>query len=303
MATLIEVPATRTATPSTDVPALGTQARVKWGQVIAFVVLAYGLAWSAWAVIVPHLTSFLSASRTPSEPDLPAAVILGMYAPAAAAVIMRRFISKEPLRTSLGPVRHRLRYFAVALIAPALTIALLINLSVGFHLAHFHAGANVVALVVGLGLNALTLNAVFAFGEEYGWRGYLLPKLLPLGEVRAAVIVGLIWGVWHAPLLIAGLNYPGVNPWVAVAMFVPTAVLMSLLFTRVYVAAGCSVLVATVLHGSLNAYGDGLGSTERFITDHVLLTSPGGVIAIGVFAVIAVVVYRLRSRRQPAHPR
>lgn len=46
-------------------------------------------------------------------------------------------------------------------------------------------------------LVAVTLLMVF--GEEYGWRGYLVPKLLPLGEVRASLIVGVIWGVWHFP--------------------------------------------------------------------------------------------------------
>src|SRR5205085_48045 len=55
----------------------------------------------------------------------------------------------------------------------------------------------------------------FTLGEEYGWRGYLLPRLLPLGEVRASALVGLLWAVWHLPLLLAGLNYPGRNPWLA----------------------------------------------------------------------------------------
>ena len=35
--------------------------------------------------------------------------------------------------------------------------------------------------------------------KELGWRGYLLPKLMPLGEKKALLISGLIWGLWHAP--------------------------------------------------------------------------------------------------------
>ena len=274
------------------------RARVRWAHAVGFVALAYAISWSVWIAVVPHLTRYLSASRTPSKFNAPGAIIIGMFGPAFAAVIMRAFGSKEGFKRSLGPIRHRRRYFAIALVAPALTIALLIDLAVGFHLAHFHAHANIVALVLGLALNALTWGAMFAFGEEYGWRGYLLPKLLPLGEARAAVILGVIWGLWHAPLLIVGLNYPGVNPWVAIAMFVPTAVFMSLLFTRLYVAAGGAVLVATLLHGSLNAYGDGLGSTKRFVTDNTLLTSPGGAIAIGIFALIAGTAYGMRARHQ-----
>jgi uncharacterized protein len=277
--------------------------RVNWSHVVGFVSLAYALSWGLWILLVPHLDGYLGATRTPTKFTAPASIVVGMFGPALAAVLMRRFVTKEPLRASLGPIRHRGKYFVIALIAPALTIALLIDLAVGFHVAHFHTNANIVALVGGLALNALTLNAILAFGEEYGWRGYLLPKLLPLGEARAAILVGVIWGLWHAPLLIAGLNYPGVNPWIAIAMFVPTAVFMSLLFTRLYVAAGGSVLVVALLHGSLNAFGDGLGSTKRFVSDHILITSPGGAIAIGVFALMAGAAYWARRHRRSALPR
>ena len=74
-------------------------------------------------------------------------------------------------------------------------------------------------LILALAVMAVTFIGFLTFGEEYGWRGYLLPKLLPLGEVKAAVIVGLIWGPWHAPILIAGLNYSGVNPFAAIGIF------------------------------------------------------------------------------------
>ncbi len=55
-----------------------------------------------------------------------------------------------------------------------------------------------------------TINALFAFGEEYGWRGVLQDLLAPLGEFRANVLIGLLWGFWHAPLIVAtGFNFPG----------------------------------------------------------------------------------------------
>jgi len=298
MATLMDVSADTSHGSSDSTVATLERSRVKWAHVVGFVALAYGLSWSLWIAVVPHIARYLSATRTPTKFAAPGSIILGMFGPALAAVRMRTFGSKEGLKTSLGPIRHRRKYFAIALVAPALTIALLIDVAVGLHLAHFHAHANIVALVIGLALNALTLNTMLAFGEEYGWRGYLLPKLLPLGEVRAATIVGVIWGLWHSPLLIAGLNYPGVNPWIAIAMFVPTAVLMSLLFTRLYVAAGGAVLVAALLHGSLNSYGDGLGATKRFVTDHTLLTSPGGAIAMGIFALLAGGAYAMRTRHR-----
>jgi membrane protease YdiL (CAAX protease family) len=97
---------------------------------------------------------------------------------------------------------------------------------------------------------------LFTFGEEYGWRGYLLPRLLPLGEIRASVLLGVIWGVWHLPLLLAGLNYPGVNIWLAILVFTFVTVALSFTYTWFYVASSGSVLVAAVFHASTNQFSD-----------------------------------------------
>ncbi|MFO8035051.1 MAG: type II CAAX endopeptidase family protein [Anaerolineales bacterium] len=55
---------------------------------------------------------------------------------------------------------------------------------------------------------APVINTLFALGEEVGWRGFLLPRLLPLGQTKAMIVTGVIWGVWHAPAIAQGFNYP-----------------------------------------------------------------------------------------------
>ena len=102
------------------------------------------------------------------------------------------------------------------------------------------------------------ISALLAFGEEYGWRGYLLPRLLPLGEVRASIVVALIWAPWHLPVLLVGLNFPGKHPLAVLAMMTAGVLALSLLFTRFFVAAGGAVVTVALLHGSLNAFSDRL---------------------------------------------
>ena len=70
-------------------------------------------------------------------------------------------------------------------------------------------GTLVVAAAVQSVLLAPFLAIVIAFGEEYGWRGYLQSELFKLGRVRGVVLVGVIWGVWHWPLILMGWSYPG----------------------------------------------------------------------------------------------
>jgi membrane protease YdiL (CAAX protease family) len=53
------------------------------------------------------------------------------------------------------------------------------------------------------------LGLIIAFGEEYGWRGYLQTELTRLGRIRGVFLVGVIWGIWHWPVIWMGYNYPG----------------------------------------------------------------------------------------------
>jgi membrane protease YdiL (CAAX protease family) len=81
-----------------------------------------------------------------------------------------------------------------------------------------------VILVQALGSIVISplIFAVFTFGEEFGWRGYLLPKLLPLGTQRAVLLQGLVWGIWYLPMIAMGyeygLHYPGF-PWLGMLVF------------------------------------------------------------------------------------
>jgi membrane protease YdiL (CAAX protease family) len=208
---------------------------------------------------------------------------------------MRRFVNKEGVRGSLGAVR-RWRWYAVALLVPAALVTAVLVLVAATGRGDFTAPHNWLPVTyLGLALHAVTVGSLLAFGEEYGWRGYLLPKLLPLGEIKAALIVGLIWGSWHVPILVAGLNYPSVNPWAAIAVFIPAGIIISLLVTRLYVAAGASVLVTMVFHAGLNAYGDSLTDSEH-LSGNPLVVSAGGAIGMGVTALAALLAFRVHHR-------
>jgi membrane protease YdiL (CAAX protease family) len=67
-----------------------------------------------------------------------------------------------------------------------------------------------VALFVGVAVIGTPLSGLAAvFGEEYGWRGYLQGSLNSLGKVRSAILVGLVWGAWHVPVILRGAHtYP-----------------------------------------------------------------------------------------------
>lgn len=103
------------------------------------------------------------------------------------------------------------------------------------------------------------LNLIGVFGEEFGWRGYLQPKLMPLGFRRAMLLMGVIWGVWHWPVIAMGYNYgtdyPG-YPWLGpLAMVWFTLVVGTVLGWSVL--RGRSVWPAVIGHGALNGIAGG----------------------------------------------
>jgi len=267
---------------------------VNWREIVLFGLLAYGLAWAWWGFLFfPYLGTLLTQSATPSDLVAQAgvAMVLGMFAPMMAALIMRLFISKEGVKGSLGLWRSW-KYYLTALVAPAVfaTVVALVVQELG--LGEF--GWSEVGWLVYLTLLLKVLpNVLFTFGEEYGWRGYLLPRLLPLGEIRATLVVALIWGPWHVPLLLAGFNYPGVNPWLAILVFCFTVVALSFAYTWFYVASSGSVLVVALLHQSNNTFSDTFWQPPLMPEGSQVAAS---VVGGAMILALAVVVYGLFQR-------
>ena len=95
-----------------------------------------------------------------------------------------------------------------------------------------------------------TLNAIAAFGEESGWRGFLLRELSSYSFIKASIIIGIIWGLWHAPIILLGYNYPEHRIF-GVFMMILNCVLLSPIFSYISVKTK-SVIPVSILHGCFN---------------------------------------------------
>ena len=108
----------------------------------------------------------------------------------------------------------------------------------------------ITTVIIGLFAGA-TINALFAFGEEYGWRNYLVSALKEKKFVCASIFIGIVWGIWHFPLILLGHNYP-LHSVAGVFMMVIFCVLAS--FVELYlVLKAKSVFPAAIFHGTINA--------------------------------------------------
>jgi membrane protease YdiL (CAAX protease family) len=97
------------------------------------------------------------------------------------------------------------------------------------------------------------VGAVVAIGEEMGWRGYLLIRLIDAKIPRPVLVTGLIWSSWHLPIIFGGQYLPSPNPMLAAAMFMLTLVALSYVHAWLRLESG-SVWPAVLLHASWNEF-------------------------------------------------
>ena len=146
-------------------------------------------------------------------------------------------------------------------------------------------------------LVGLVINGVFGFGEELGWRGYLLPKLMPLGKWKAYILVGVIWGFWHAPLILVGFNYSGFPILGVVAMIGMTTTLG--FYINEMTLRHRSSILAGWMHGAFNGQFYGIWRI-LFPNVHPLLGGVTGLIGMCVWAGLGLAVaQRAHGRPSP----
>jgi len=95
------------------------------------------------------------------------------------------------------------------------------------------------------------LNLVLVFGEEVGWRGYMLTRLIDAGVPRPVLASGVIWGLWHVPLFLWGGFVQGVPPILATALLMVLTPSLGYVLARMRLETG-SVWPAVALHAAWN---------------------------------------------------
>lgn len=241
--------------------------------IVIFTVLALT---GAWLVVLP-----LWFTGGVSNPWFTAFAIGMMTTPALAAIVVVRVVDREPdWRTALGlrapgPGRRFVGFLVLGILVSIVMIvgALFTSAAFGLYRADLVGFSGFRAylepLIAEAGLlpmplellvllqaasivPAALLNTIPALGEELGWRGWLLPKLMPLGAVPAILISGVIWGLWHAPLILLGYNYPTAPGWLGVLSMCGMCIVVGGVFGWLRICSG-SVWPAALAHGAFNA--------------------------------------------------
>lgn len=291
-------------------------------RILIYIVITFALTWAYCPLIVYPIANGEALSGVPAAATQ-LVVAAAMFFPAI-GVLLTRLFTKEGLKAAwLKPnLRKNLKYYLLAWFGPGiLTFAGMgiyfllfpdqLDLSFGYFTATLEAaGAPVETLPMSVGMLMLVqalqafflapiMNFVTCFGEEWGWRGYLLPKmknLLP--TVPMLLLTGTIWGLWHAPLTIIGHNY-GLGYWgfpfTGIAMMCVFCIVLGVFLSYVTLKTK-SCIPAVLGHGAVN----GIAAIGIYFTkdggNPFVGPAPTGIIGLIPFLMVAVIMaIRLRK--------
>ena len=187
--------------------------------------------------------------------------VFGMFAPAVAHLLTRLFTKEGFQNTYLGlNIKGNAHYYIASIFVKLLEVSVLMLLIWGIFMKGLTLSEAFpmedMQMKIGTFLLQLAFSIILffpSFGEEWGWRGYMMPKLMQIMNKPAAIVVGgIIWGLWHAPLTVSGHNF-GTEykfyPWLGILLMCIYCILVNALLTllaertkSIYPASFCHMI-------------------------------------------------------------
>lgn len=222
------------------------------GLPVRFFAAAFGFTWAFWILAALADNGLISL---PISSDLLLSV--GGFGPMVAAVALTASANgRAGLRSLLGrALRWRVApvWYVVVLAGPFLLqlAGMGIHVALGGQPPDLAALAGMVPMVL---LQSVFVLVLVATAEEFGWRGYALPRLQARhNALVSTLILGVVWALWHLPLFFnPNTSYSNTPFWVWMVFLLPYAIVL----TWIYNGTGGSLLMCLVLHAVVNSSGN-----------------------------------------------
>lgn len=273
----------------------------------------------AWTIglIWPRVLGRDAAVLTPEETIVNTALTAVLMFFPALGVLITRLVTREGFKNSMLRLNFRgnLRYYLIGWFGPMVLTILgavfyFLLFPSEFTLSTLKAQTAAQPLPPALlwGMQVLMLlicpllNLFACFGEEWGWRGYLLPKMAQrMSPLSASLLTGVVWGIWHAPIIIAGHNYgmdyPG-YPWWGIIGMCMLCMVVGILLAHITLKTH-SCWPAILAHGSLNGTASigVLFLADPMAYNRFIGPLPTGIIGAMAYIVVAVWIGRKMRKK------
>jgi membrane protease YdiL (CAAX protease family) len=270
-----------------------------------YLAISFGLAWASWEVAI-------RAGVTVSSPQFQLFALPGAFAPALAAVVVRKWITREGFADAgLGLHLRRWPYYLFAWLLPLPVVAAITAEAAALGIAQpdftlaraiaSHAAGPTATAIASSGsmvipqlMLAALLTTPLLWGEEFGWRSYLQPRLFSGRPVVAAIATGAIWAVWHFPLTLRGYDYPDHPVWGSLLL-----VVIAMLFAYIFgwiLQRSESIWASSLAHAATNAVGGVLTLLWFAGSSGASVVSYAGVLAVPPLLAVCACIHYLGAK-------
>lgn len=229
----------------------------------AFFVIAYAFSWTIGGLLIAEHYGALDVPRWLHY--------VSAFGPALAALVVTGLSSGRAGLTELGwrvvRVGVGARWWLIGVGTPAaLALAAIVVYALTNRALPAPELFGTVDYLGDIGVPAALALwiATYGFGEEIGWRGFAFQRMGSDGWVRAALIIGLLWGLWHLPYFFYKENFIALGM-VGFVGYLVSISMGSILLAWIYRGSGQSILLVALWHGlfdfvSASSVADGLGN-------------------------------------------
>jgi len=256
-----------------------------WPRVATFVAVTYGISavFMSMCISIGHITAL--------------GALGGMWSPFVGVLVTRIVFPDGRRRGSLaglgwgwGRTRYQLASYAIPILYVGATYTVVWLARLGS--LTDQAPGLVAKFVLTSTVQGLLLGSLFALGEEVGWQGFLVPQLFPVtGFTRTALLRGIIWSVWHFPLILGGIYGTTETPvWYRLVCFTVTMTGISFAFTWLRIRSG-SLWTGVLMHSAHNTFIQGVfpglthdaGTMGWYVDEFGVLTAIAAVVVALLF--------------------
>ena len=219
-----------------------------------------------------------------------------MFMPAIAALITKLiYFRKQPV---IGVKKCEYIYILESIILPLIYIGIPYGIYWIVEPGSFSGTLETLGDTPAISIVIMTvISLITAFGEEVGWRGFLLNQLSEgYGKKKAIILNGVIWAVWHWPIIFAGFYISGISLWYCVPVITIDFMLMTVIMSVLRFESD-SVWPAVTLHGFHNLFDQVIFiSLTKADFSNPYLTGEAGIITIVMLAIITLFLVKKQGK-------
>jgi uncharacterized protein len=275
-----------------------------------WVFLSLTFALTLVLIIIARLSGFSLVDKPALYGQM--AILVAMFVPGLSAIFTQKIIVKKPLKElglKIGPWPMYAKTYGLIVLVfavnyvftwafilkPDFTLASFLN-QFGVPLPLPMPAATMIAAFAAITFIAAPIfNLIPSLGEEIGWRGFLLPALEPLGKTKAVIFSGMVWALWHTPMiLILGFLY-GRQMWLGALLHFVLVTSLGIWMGHIWLQNRSTVLSAFI-HAVFNANAYGVW-TMVFVSGNKLVVGPAGAVGVALCLILGVAtIYKVRSQ-------